>query len=237
VYDNRKLVSKRAYLQCVLSLRELFAAGARPFQSNAPAAFYHLMLKSPDLAIEGLSAAECSARLNLTIGDAPRRMLALEVCAPARVDVPCILDVAGDSESEGQLEVAHVVAPVAPLAIIDAAVVGDVVGDSGSDGELDLIPVMISGQVVAREVHRNLDGSVQAEGIRVKCPNPCHNGHSKYRSLRLDQDLFGRRAAEFYLKAWIAEAHTLDERDHRVHRPTRGSVQAIFDEEVGPVHD
>jgi hypothetical protein len=228
VYDCRKLVSKRFYLQCILSLQELIRAGAPPFLSSLPAGFFCLMLKSPTLALPGLSSAQYREQLQLTNVEMPR-LAALQHVAPACPAALAILDdVAGDdSEIDEVIDVAAPASPQ-PAAVLDEGVAGD---DDGSSGEEPAYqpPEYILGQKVVVERKFYPDGSLASEGIRVKCQNPFHGGHSRYRSVRLDNDRHGMRAAEFYLWAWLSESFSRSEGDHHVWRPGRADVQAIVD--------
>ena len=62
----------------------------------------------------------------------------------------------------------------------------------------------------------------------LSCNNPGHVKCSRYRSLALDVGVFGPRAAEFYLEAWLRESH--EDRDvHRRFRPTRAHVREVAD--------
>jgi hypothetical protein len=86
-------------------------------------------------------------------------------------------------------------------------------------------PSSIQGVTVVHEKARDADGNIVSEGLRVRCPNPNHH-HGLYRSLKLDLARFGQRAAEYYLGAWLLDAHASDDqRNHK--KPNRASVQAF----------
>ena len=46
IFDARRLPSKRCYLQCVLALQDLLAAGVPSFKSNKSQWFYKVLLKT-----------------------------------------------------------------------------------------------------------------------------------------------------------------------------------------------
>ena len=68
IYDNRKVASKREYLKCVLSQADIWKKGVTEFPSNSTAAWYRLLLASPDPIEAGLSAKECRLRLRILAG-------------------------------------------------------------------------------------------------------------------------------------------------------------------------
>ena len=64
-FDCRNLSSKRWYLKCVLSWRQLGKKGVARFKSGLNAAFYELFLVSRKPVLESLTAAECKRQLKL----------------------------------------------------------------------------------------------------------------------------------------------------------------------------
>ena len=84
-------------------------------------------------------------------------------------------------------------------------------------------PRTILGQTV--KVERQRDGRT---GLRISCNNPDHKNCDKYRSVNKDVARFGRRAAEFYLIAWLLES--AKDRDwHKKYQPKWPEVQQIAD--------
>ena len=59
-------------------------------------------------------------------------------------------------------------------------------------------------------------------------------GCCKSRDLRTDAAIFGRLAAQDYLRAWLSFADTMDCDDHNSMRVTRAQVRAFLDEH-GPL--
>ena len=251
-YDQRKLPSKRCYLQCVLSLGDLLAAGITSFTSEAPQAFYALMLRKPSAAVAGLTAKAYKQRLAVLDGD-PLALAALEdaVVAPTVSVYDGVVGVGGpgtalpdDAPLLALLDASlHVVAapptpiegddgvPSTPPPVGDAAdAAGGSEGDDGAiegDAAADL-PERIRGQKVKVERHWNVDGSLKGAGMRVQCLNPDHK-HSRFRSLHLDVAVFGPRAAEFYLGAWLGQSFTSDRADHGRLGPSRAAIREYAD--------
>jgi len=95
------------------------------------------------------------------------------------------------------------------------------------DGGPDIVyPRRILGQRVTLEIKHNSNGEIVAQDIRLKCSNPEHQNCDKYRSLALVAGLFGPRAAEFYLMAWLLAAH-MPSAEHKAVRPSRAEVREI----------
>ena len=69
-----------------------------------------------------------------------------------------------------------------------------------------------------------LEATARGRGLKMCCPNPAHNGHSRYRSILLDVQLFGPRAAEYFFGAWYMNAREAAHRD-----PTRAEVREFID--------
>ena len=79
-FDTRGIRSKRAYMQCVLGLEDLFARGAVAFPSGLSNAFYTWLLKAPKDADQSLTAAQINRRLQAISKD-PIKVQALAVGA------------------------------------------------------------------------------------------------------------------------------------------------------------
>ena len=68
VYDGRKLVSCRTYLQCILGRAELFRKGVTNIPSGLPYAFYQLMLRSPSDVDHTMNSNQCKRKLKELAG-------------------------------------------------------------------------------------------------------------------------------------------------------------------------
>ncbi len=62
-FDERSLASKRAYLQCVLTMATLLAAGFVEARSDACAAYYDLLLRKPATTVAGRPAVDYEQEL------------------------------------------------------------------------------------------------------------------------------------------------------------------------------
>ena len=98
----------------------------------------------------------------------------------------------------------------------DGAAIGDeeVDGDQEDDYEY---PTSIGGVHVTMESH-GVD-----KGLRVTCPH--HANCRCYRSVRLDVDIFGRRAAEFFIQTWLAHP---EKPDHNTWKPSRSDIRSFL---------
>jgi hypothetical protein len=241
LYDSRNICAKRAYLQCILALPDIVAAGVATFPSDMPQAFYNLLLKSPLQATLGLSGADYKLMLSKVEGNHVYEVLDVPVPARAIADIQPSHEVAGD---EGMEAVGDDMPLVALLDVFDgAAPIEEVVGGvpldaavgapdaaepvviAGEDDGFD-VPAFILGQRVRRETHYRNNGGVSCEGIRVQCLNPLHE-HSRFRSMHMDTDIFGPRAAEFYLWAWLTEAAGMTCEEHTRYQPSRADIREI----------
>jgi hypothetical protein len=240
-FDSRKICSKRAYLQCLLALPDIFAAGVEAFPSDMPQVFYNLLLKSPEQATLGLTAAEYKLMLagaehghHFDVLDAPVPILTI-------ADIQRSHEVAGDEGMEALgddmpllslLDGGDDLAPVgeaagdAPLDVVAAPAVAEPVMIAGDEQEFE-VPEFILGQRVRQETHYR-NGVVASTGIRAQCMNPLHD-HSRFRSLNMDTDIFGPRAAEFHLWVWLSESFSMDCERHAKYKPPRAEVRQIAD--------
>lgn len=234
-YDGRNLTSKRFYLQCVLAIPDLSKAGVSAFDSGRPGSYYALLLKSKKLPPPGISDKDCKKQLALLSDDVVAMHLLDEAVPPAAfaqpqappAAAPPLLDldsVAGDPEEEVPEALA------APL--VENFVVGgeDVAGDSVPEGAAlgDGVPREISGQRVTRVSGRHDGTWSYNDRISVRCCNPRHPTCSKSRSLTLDRDVFGPRAAEYFLGAWLS-ASDLPEAAHKRFVPSRAEVRSYME--------
>lgn len=71
IYDDRSIIKRRNYLQCVLAQEEIFNEPAvASFKSGLTAAFYLLLLKSPKDIRPGMTGRDCLKRLKELQGTA-----------------------------------------------------------------------------------------------------------------------------------------------------------------------
>ena len=69
-YDERQVLKRRRYLQCVAACEELLSKGAQPFDKLQSQAFYSLLLRRPgDQLTPGLAASVYLQRLADQAGD------------------------------------------------------------------------------------------------------------------------------------------------------------------------
>lgn len=246
VFDNRNAPGKANYFRCLLSLGDLLARGVVSFSSDMHQPYYTLLLRNPAAAILGLSAAKYKELLAIETG-APAVLPALQIAAvppvppaiedgvvvnpnivgdePDPDDVPLLALVDGAASSTNSSGSSSSSSDTSVSAHADVGIVGE---EEDSD-DVQELPNEILGQHVTVETHWGEAGVVKSRGLRVKCLNPAHDGHTKYRQLGMDAAIFGPRSAEFYLWAWLAKSHELAHDDHKKCRPTRAEVRQIAD--------
>ena len=94
---------------------------------------------------------------------------------------------------------------------------------SSCDGEAaGYVPDDILGQPVAVEKHKG------KKDVGLRGPCPIHAGCKQFRTLRLDQDVFCKRAAADYLACWIHPAPVMCADAHHKWRPKRADVHAYL---------
>ena len=249
-FDNRHPIKNKFYFQCVLAQSDLFAAGCERFSSQMPQAFYKLLLKDPSKARPGLKAKEYQAMLDEGASDAPILVNLNQVVTYPQASLPSAdddSDVAGDAPLVRAKAVPKAVPKAKMLALADESDNSDVEVESAGAPEIQAAPEVaedvdiagdapanarefpefILGQPVRVDTHYAPDGlTVRGRGLWVACNNPGHIKCSRYRSAALDVNVFGPRAAEFYLEAWLSKSH--EDRDtHKRFRPTRSQVREV----------
>ena len=73
--------------------------------------------------------------------------------------------------------------------------------------------------------------------FRIRCDNPLHGDCKTSRSILKEQDLYGPRAAEGYLGAWLAASGTpgMDGREHSLeYRPSPEAIRKYLEEHEEP---
>jgi hypothetical protein len=229
-YDKRRPLKSRVYFQCVLHAPSLFNQGAKPFSSGGSHAFYTLLMKFPERALETLSALECSALMRDSRGQAPATLAIVdEEPLLAIVDE----DVAGDSDPEDQpvakkpkpANIVPVVAicdaaPEDPSSSSDSTSSHSVTGDDDVDG-VYRIPAFVAGQRAYVEQHA---AQPRSKGVKIWCNNPSHVGCNKFRRLHIDRTEFGRDCVTAYLGAWLRASDTFNQRGHQKFKPTRAQM-------------
>ena len=235
VYDARKMMGTRAYLQCLLALPELILAGVVSFDSGRPNYWYRLLLKHRRLPPQNISAREAKRELKQLEGDhLGVRLLNREVVPLARAHMPVAPavhddvrpEIVGDdspsppcsgAEDDGEAEVVGGEA---------AEVVGDeVVVNDSPEGAFVAIPREIGGQRVLRVKGRHTGGWSYHSRISIRCSRADHPRCNKSRSLALDADIFGDGAGHIFLATWLAKASTMEEQEHREWTPTRADLR------------
>jgi hypothetical protein len=237
LYDARDLLRKRSYFQCVLALEELLRAGVHGFQSGHAASYYELLLRTRKLPTPGLAAKQCKRQLASAEGDVLGIRL-LDCVAPdpvVRLAGPRVAraraEVAGDPNSgdEGKVDDP----PGSPEALVEVAGDDDAPCGDGAVREAlgDGVPRVILGQHVSRIKGRSGGGWSYFDRISVRCNNWEHPNCLRSRSLALDRDLFGPRAAELFLACWLQASDHLDEAAHKKHVPSRADCRLLADQD------
>jgi len=224
VYDGRILHRKRMYLKALLCLQDLWDGGVLSFKSSASQAFFELMIKTRKPVPAGISAKRCQEMITRAAAGQPLE----EVAALAQVPRPCraperplaVADaiVGDDIVGDEQQPLPDPPALPAPPPIVDAGppggdegvVVGDeplVAVEGPPAAEVARWPREIQGQPVRVVAGRHFGGYSYHDRLQVRCSNAAHHNCTKSRSTQLDLAVHGPRAAEFYLGAWLLQAH------------------------------
>lgn len=246
-YDQRKIQSKKAYLQCVLGMARICAAGVDSFRSTHTKAFFQLLLRDPANADAKLTARQCQLRVALLDGVTASYAIldampvasssVLESLFPTGLvgvvpialadDMPLLALLGGPADDASSVAAGGDTTPEGP-----GYRSGDEVSLPATPPEVDVDeyepPKSILGHAILVERRRMPDGTWQPEGLRAVCPNPEHACHSKFRSFHLDREAFGPHAAEYFLGAWIKTAFTMDLAAHR-RAPTRAAIAEFRD--------
>lgn len=234
LFDNRKLSSKRKYLQCVIARDGLLPA-VGDFPSTEPASFYEalMLLKRP--IKPGLGDAMYKKMIAGATGSASDADAALLDRAHSFAPLPAgsaqeekraalnDMIVGGDSEDDAPIAEA---AP-APAAICDgdASIVGDSGGEEAPEGG-DMFPDKVLGQPLRRVRGKHDRGWNYEDRLAVACSNPSHPRCNKSRSVALGAATHGPLSAVYFLGAWLARASEMTEAEHRRYMP---NVQAVRD--------
>ena len=111
---------------------------------------------------------------------------------------------------------------------------GDAGDEVAGEGELEEIawPEHILGQPVAFKL-RTASSQI---GLEVRCMDPAHGPSCKrYRSARLETDVYGELAAVYFLGAWLRGGRPDDSISHSRWKPSRAQVRAFRDCYHAPV--
>lgn len=243
-YDSRCISSKRAYLQCVVALPELAAAGVS-FPPTKPASYYQLLLRTKRPVDASLAAREVRRQLAALDGDtltlrlldrqAPpplaKRGRSCEKCksnhalvAPARptdTDSSVIGDPSssdGDAEPGGGDSVAR---------HRDVEVAGGPAASSSADAAP--WPQEVLGCRVRFVKGRRDSHWSYSDRLKVVCPNAEHERCSNSRSVALDTE-FGARGVVGFIGAWLARSYDMSAREHRAFVPEAAAIRDHLDQ-------
>ena len=73
--------------------------------------------------------------------------------------------------------------------------------------------------------------------LRIRCDNPSHGDCKTSKVVGKDVHLYGPRAAEGYLGAWLSASHRIPAADHRDRmrwRPSEGEIREYLDRHPAP---
>ena len=135
-----------------------------------------------------------------------------------------------DEDDDEQLAVLPALEPAVPEAVevpdaaaaIELAVIADL--------EHNLVPewpAVLDGSRLTVE-DENIDPAHHYfSRLKVRCNNPTHFNCTTSRSTNLQTEVFGRKAALYYLGAWLA-ANDMSEADHKKHKPTVADMRSYI---------
>lgn len=247
-YDQRQQSLKRHYLMAVLASSDLFQAGVCEFNSSQSDAWYRYLLKFKQQPPPKMSAAELKneteqgAEVQLpslakAVAPLPRSKtrstsgpaLLGDRAAPALLAHPSSSHAGGWGPQES----------VAPGGKDEAQGPMGALGDT--QGDPDIAIDMPAATAVADppeflegvKVHNigaryDLKWSYHSR-ISVRCKHPGHRDCSRSRSLALDVEVIGERAAYWWLGAWLRGAEGRSQQEHREYKPTLDEVRSYRD--------
>lgn len=239
LYDDRRLVSKRSYLKCVLSLGDLFRAGVESVASTKSSAWYDYLLRFRRTPPVGATAKALRAEI---AGVEPSEVpFALSLVAPLARGHPVALrdedpDIAGDIVLAEEMAAAVALVPAEhplqqvvpePEPLADEQPSDDIAGDMPANAEV-LWPPVLEGARVTKVSGRHRDGYSYYDRLQVTCTNPEHKRCRKTRSTVLSASELGPKAALCYLGTWLRASH-LPEGEHRKYEPPMADMRAYRD--------
>lgn len=249
-YDARSVSSKRAYLQCLLTLPKILALVGE-FPSGEPIAFYELLLKGKAV-LAGRAAKEYRALLADEEGDLVELAALAAEEAPTQAPAPTMLmdkppAPIADDECSIYADSDGCAADVAPQARSADSLAGARLG--GADDEIcvgdegahsaglalrDLPagvhwPERVLGQRLRMVRGRKGGGWSYEPRLSVTCSNPAHEGCSKSRSAAMDTSVFGHLAPVYFLGAWLQRSEEMTMAQHKRYLPDRAAVRAFAD--------
>jgi hypothetical protein len=231
-FDSRRMKGKRWYYKVLLALHTLWPCGIDPFSSAQPQSFFQLLLLSKKEVPRGLQAKELRLLVQKCQGEAGALHTLDRLAAPPRHIAPAPAPAHHNNDIEGDEGAA------APRPEVRVAPDEHMAGDeppkadppppeiAGVDEEPEhFIPARIEGQDVRVIAGRHGGGWNYHVRLSIICPH--HDDCSKSRSLQLDRDVFGRRAAALFLGAWARGGAGILRENHKA--PSRASVRAYAD--------
>ena len=226
VFDGRKRVSRGNYFRCVVASEGLFAAGVPSFKSNQSNAFYAYLMRFKKLPDPKQTAAQLQKLINAADTDEPP--LADLVVLPS-LPAPSNPNFAWVDEDDELLPL-----PGPGPAVPAAAEVPDAVAaiESASiaaleDDSVPEWPAYLDGARLTVEAE-NLDPTHHYFArLKVRCNNPEHLNCGKSRSTNMQCEVFGSKAALYYLGAWLAKSN-MPESDHKKCRPTVADIRSYI---------
>lgn len=243
-YDQRRLVGRRAYLQCVLFVQHIIDKGINDFSSVGTQAYFDALLRSKKPVQPGLQAQQyrkmlamekdeedpeaCAALALADEEGAPRRRCPALPAPSSRAPEP-IADMAAETECGSMLggDDSH---PSGGDDEGDGSGYGPVGGGEGGDAGLSgaqmPYPATIAGVHVSFVPGRISATHTYSDRLSVKCCNVDHPRCSKSRSMAMLQERLGPRAAEAFLGAWLSRADAMQAAAHTRYTPSFADMVA-----------
>ena len=254
LYDDRKIVSGRFYIQALLLREKIWERGVATFSSGQIQAYYKVVLVvDPDKIPEGrLSAKTCTRLLEgLPECEFPDLVVVPHAAAPRRpARAPHVDDTIDGGSDQDMVAIAPPLGVHANESIDgdeaevidgdedireDADCDEEIKEDADEDEVIDMPAAEIEGDTdeeVVDEYPDSVEG-VQLckevrrgnlEGFRVECP--WHIGCGRLsRGVRVDTEIHGKLAPVGYLGAWVAHGLKLGAKKHKSWRPSRDDVR------------
>lgn len=234
VYDNRRLLSKRNYLKCVLCSQDLFNEGIAEFDSKKSATWFAYLLRFRRLPPPSMTAKALREQvgevdesdLPLVLRTARCPPQAIAEAAPAICDNEDDPDIAGDDVPQQAVGIQE---PLPPGPAPEDEGEGEVAGDEPNAAAGLSWPDRLEGAKLSKIAGRSDGTYFYYNRLSVVWTNPDH-GHRcrKSRSVMKGADTFGPRVALYFLGAWL-RASDRPEEEHRKYEPSVAEMRAYRD--------
>ena len=219
LYDDRQILAKRAYLECVIGQKELWRRGHIAFRSDQCGAYYVLLLKSSTPLLLKMNEKMAKQR---AVADSKDGAVPTELDAEADAPSASGYGVGHGDDREIEVDDAEEDAQPWPSKAMNEDGGDEDMHDGDSDDTNVVVPISIEGRRVTKEVRRTGHW-----GLRLTCP--AHSFCDRCRAVNMWLPEFGANGPAYYLGCWLSEAWSKSHAEHSAWKPTPAEVRACVD--------